>query len=100
MLQNKYRIYKNKAKNTALDQTRKAYTNVTASRMKDVGVDEYVWEHAGGSVKPRDYHRYVLNGKTFKLSDPPIIDQKTGQRGKPGDAISCKCFMRPVVRFG
>ena len=100
MLEGKYKTYKNKAKNTALDQTRKAYTSITESKMKDVGVDQYVWRHAGGSVKPRDYHRDVLNGQTFKLSDPPVIDLKTGVRGKPGDAINCKCYMVPVVKFG
>ena len=100
MLQGKYKTYKNKAKNTAIDQTRKAYTNVTVSRMKDVGVDEYVWKHSGGSVKPRDYHRDVLNGQTCSLSSPPVINQKTGAKGKPGDEINCKCYMVPVIKFG
>jgi len=100
MLQDKYKKYRNKAKNTAMDQTRKAYTNITTSRMKDIGVDEYTWKHSGGSVKPRDYHRDTLNGNVYSLSDPPVIDQKTGQKGKPGDLPNCKCYMVPVIKFG
>ena len=99
MLQGKYKTYKNKAKNTALDQTKKAYSNIAASRMQDVGLDEYIWRHSGGSQKPRSHHKYVLNGNTYKLGDPPIIDPKTGKRGKPSDDYNCSCYMEPVISF-
>lgn len=99
MLQSKYKKYRNKAHNTALDQTRKAYTNITTSRMRDIGVDEYIWRHSGGSKVPRCYHRDVLNGNKYSLSDPPVIDQRTGEKGKPGDLINCKCYMEPVISF-
>lgn len=98
-LQGKYKTYKNKAKNIALDQTKKAYSNIAASRMQDVGLDEYIWRHSGGSKVPRDHHKYVLNGQKFKLSDPPIIDPKTGKRGKPSDDYNCSCYMDPVISF-
>ena len=98
-LQGKYKTYKNKAKNIALDQTKKAYSNIAASRMQDVGLDEYIWRHSGGSQNPREYHKFVLNGEKFKLSDPPIIDQKTGKRGKPSDDYNCSCYMEPVISF-
>ncbi len=99
-LQQKYKTHKNKAFNTAKDQVKKTYTSITASRMQDLGDGRYRWRHAGGSQKPRDYHRDVLNGQTFSLDDPPIIDQRTGERGKPGDAINCNCYMEPVIDFG
>lgn len=89
MLQGRYKVYKNKAKNIALDQTRKAYSTVTEQRMKSVGITKYRWRHAGGSQEPRKLHRDVLNGKVFSLDDPPIIDERTGERGRPGDAINC-----------
>lgn len=100
MLQGKFKTYKNKAKNIALDQTRKAYSNIAASRMRDVGLEEYIWRHSAGSQNPREHHQHVLNGNTYKLSDPPIIDPKTGRRGKPGDDYNCKCYMDPVITFG
>lgn len=99
-LQGKYKTYRNKAKNIALDQTQKAYSNIAASRMQDVGLDEYVWHRSGGAQKPNQYHVHALDGNTYKLSDPPIIDPKTGTKGKPGDWYGCKCFMEPVISFG
>lgn len=98
-LQDKYKSHKNKAFNVAKDQMRKSYTAITEGRMKDLGVGEYDWAHAGGSVNPRDYHLNVLNGQRFSLDNPPIIDTKTGQRGKPGDLPFCSCYMIPVISF-
>ena len=80
---------KNWAHNVSMDQTRKVYNDINAGRMTAIGVDEYEWVHSGGSNQPREYHRDVLNGKRFKLSAPPIIDQRTKVRGKPGDLIHC-----------
>jgi len=99
MLKDKYKKQKNKAFNVAKDQVKKAYTGITASRMQELGSGEYIWRHAGGSQNPRDYHRDVLNGQTFSLDNPPIIDKKTGERGKPGDAYFCNCYMEPVINF-
>lgn len=99
MLQGRYKRYRNKAKNIALDQTQKAYSNLAASRARDIGVTEYIWRHAGGSQNPRSYHKNVLNGKKFSLDEPPVIDQKTGEKGKPGDAINCRCYIEPIISF-
>lgn len=90
----------NRARNIAHDQTRRAYNNLNAGRMQAVGVNEYRWVHSKGGFKPRLYHMNVLDGNIFKLDDPPIIDEKTGERGKPGDLIGCKCSMLPIISFG
>lgn len=90
---------RNKAKNLALDQTRKLYNNLNAERMQAVGIQKFEWIHSGGSQKPRQLHRDVLNGQIFSLDDLPIIDERTGERGIPGQAINCKCTMKPVIEF-
>ncbi len=100
MLKEKYKTHKNKAFNIAKDQIKKSYTGITASRMQELGSGEYEWAHAGGSKNPRDYHRDVLSGQTFTLDNPPIIDPKTGVRGKPGDLPFCNCYMIPKITFG
>lgn len=100
MLKDKYKTHKNKAFNVARDQIKKSYNGITASRMQELGSGEYEWAHAGGSKNPRDYHLNVLNGKTFTLDNPPIIDPKTGVRGKPGDLPFCNCYMIPKITFG
>ena len=93
----------NKAKNVALDQTRKAYTAINKARMEKVGVSKFEWVHSGGGREPRPYHKTPfpngLNHGIFDINDPPVIDKKTGEHGLPGDAINCKCFMRPVIQF-
>lgn len=98
-LTDKYKNHKNKAFNVAKDQVKKSYAGITSSRMQDIGVGTYIWRHSGGSVHPRDFHRDVLNGQTFSLDNPPIIDEKTKVRGKPGDLPFCNCYMEPVISF-
>lgn len=98
-LQEKYKVQRNKAKNVALDQVRKAYANIGTSKMQDAGLNKYEWAHSGGSQNPRSYHKNVLAGQIFSLDDPPVIDQRTGEKGHPGDAINCKCFKIPVITF-
>lgn len=98
-LKGKYKTHKNKAKNLAMEQTRDTYNALGTSRMIDAGLDEYEWLHTGGTKEPRHYHKYVLNGQTFKLSNPPIIDKKTGKRGNPGDDYGCHCVKVPIFKF-
>lgn len=98
LLNNQARIAKNRAKNIALDQTRKAYTAVNTARMESLGINKFEWIHSGGGKEPRALH-VSYNGKIFDMDNPPIIDPKTGERGLPGQAINCKCTMRPVVQF-
>ncbi|MDR2991118.1 MAG: phage head morphogenesis protein [Burkholderiaceae bacterium] len=89
------------ARNVAMDQTRKSYSNITAGRMQAIGVKKYVWMHIGGAMHPREKH-IALNGKTCSLDNPPEIGEMYGQKvyGKPGDLPHCRCVMRPVVSFG
>lgn len=94
---------KNWAENVSKDQTRKVYANINKTRMADVGIDKYEWIHSGGSNKPRQYHidqdPAGLNGRICSLKDPPIIDERTGERGIPGQLPYCGCTMRPIVEL-
>ena len=84
----------------AKDQTRKAYNNLNAARMKKAGLHEFYWRHGGGARNPRDLHQNVLNGQIFSLNNLPVIDEKTGERGIPGQLIFCGCTMEPIATFG
>lgn len=97
-LQKQKGISYRKAKNIALDQTRKVYNNINVERMRVLGFEEYEWLHSGGGQRPRKDH-IAMNGKIYRLDNPPVIDRKTGERGHPGQAINCGCTMRPVVKF-
>lgn len=88
------------ARNVAMDQTRKVYSNVNAARMQALGVKKFEWVHTGGSQHPRKDHQ-ELSGKVFSLDDLPVIGVMYGNevRGKPGDLPYCRCTMRPIVSF-
>jgi uncharacterized protein with gpF-like domain len=96
---------KNWAKNVSLDQTRKAYNSINATRMQALGVKEFEWVHSGGSNHPREYHRDVLDGKIFSFDPeaenylPHLDGPNKGERGIPGQAPYCRCTMRPIFKF-
>lgn len=83
----------------ARDQTSKLTTATNASRMKTAGVTRFRWRHSGGSYNPRKLH-LSYDGQEFDIDNPPIIDERTGERGLPGQAINCRCYMVPIIDFG
>lgn len=87
-----------KAKNVALDQTRKTYNVINQNRMTAIGVKRFQWIHSGGGAEPREDH-VAMDGEIYSFDNPPVIDQKTGERGIPGQAINCRCTMAPVFDF-
>jgi len=87
-----------RAKNVALDQTRKAYNTINADRMKKVGIQKFEWIHSMGGIKPREDH-IEMDGNIYSFDDLPVVNKDTGERGLPGSQINCKCTMRPVVVF-
>ncbi len=84
-------VTKRHGKNVALDQTRKAFTSLNVARMENVGLYKFEWVHSGGGQRPRKFHQdrfpAGLNGGIYDIREPPIIDQKTGERGLPAHAI-------------
>lgn len=87
-----------RARNIALDQTRKAYNNINKGRMQAIGVKKFEWVHSGGGQKPRELH-IEMDGNVYSFDDLPVIDERTGERGIPGQAINCRCTMVPVIDF-
>ncbi len=83
----------------AQDQTRKAYNSINLRNFQEVGIRKFKWLHSGGSAKPREYHKKVLNGKVFDMDNPPVIDERTGERGFPGQLPYCRCVMCAVMSF-
>lgn len=82
----------------ARDQTSKATTAINRARMDGLGIKKFEWLHSGGGKEPRKLHQ-DLSGKIFDLADPPVIDERTGERGLPGQLINCRCRMVPVISF-
>jgi SPP1 gp7 family putative phage head morphogenesis protein len=97
-LQKQEGITLRRARVIARDQTRKAFSNLNFARMDKLGIKQYEWLHSAGSQKPRKLH-IAMSGKIYDIANPPVIDNKTGQRGKPGDLINCKCRAIPIIVF-
>lgn len=90
---------KKRAELIARDQTSKATTAINRARMQGLGIKQFEWLHSGGGKEPRPLH-VQLDGKVFDLDNPPVIDERTGERGLPGQLINCRCRMVPVISFG
>lgn len=82
----------------ARDQVSKATSALNAARMKGLGIRKFEWVHSGGGKEPRKLHQR-MSGNVYSLTDPPVIDERTGERGLPGQLINCRCVMRPVLEF-
>lgn len=93
-------ITKKRAALIARDQTSKATTAINTARMQGLGVKKFKWLHSMGGKEPRPLHKNMLNGKVFSFDDPPVIDERTGEKGLPGQLINCRCRMVPVMDFG
>lgn len=87
-----------RARLIASDQTKKVYNNINRYRMQSVGLKQFEWLHTSGEQSPRALH-LELSGQVFSFDDPPVIDEKTGETGFPGQLINCGCRMIPVIKF-
>ena len=87
-----------RAKNIALDQTRKAYNSINRGRMEALGVKKFMWHHSGGGAHPREDH-VDMDGEIYRFDNLPVIDKRTGERGIPGQAPNCRCVMSPVFDY-
>jgi SPP1 gp7 family putative phage head morphogenesis protein len=83
----------------ARDQTSKLTSAFNAARMQSAGVEEFKWLHSKGGAEPRELHQ-KYDGQIFRYDDPPIIDERTGERGLAGVAIGCRCVCVPVIKIG
>lgn len=65
------------------------------NKMREAGVNKYMWQtNLDGRERP--LHR-ELDGQIFSYDNPPIIDERTGQRGHCGQTYGCRCVCVPVV---
>lgn len=83
----------------ARDQVSKATTALNDARLRKLGITRFRWIHSGGGKEPRQLHVH-MDGQSYSLDDPPVIDEKTGERGLPGQLINCGCRMAPIADFG
>jgi len=98
-IQERYGVSKTKAKFLARQETSLLAAKFKEVRYKEAGVTEYIWKTVAGSPgHPVRKDHKDLNNKTFKWSEPPISNKRTGARNHPGEDFGCRCVARPVMR--
>ncbi|UAW63476.1 phage minor head protein [Mycoavidus sp. HKI] len=86
-----------RARNIALDQTRKAYNGFNRARCVGAGVTHGEWIHSGGGLHPREKHQ-DFSGHVFDLTQgAPIGPNDTYVQ--PGEEPNCKCAFAPILQF-
>ena len=96
-IQHAYGISKAHARLIARDQTAKLNGQIAQKQQTDAGIEEYEWS-TSKDQRVRDGHK-ALEGKRFKWSDPPVVDDKTGRRCHPGEDYQCRCVALPVFNY-
>jgi uncharacterized protein with gpF-like domain len=69
-------------------QVRRVRTARAIITCKRLGISKFKWLHGGSDACPE---HVAPDGRVFALSNPPVIDKKTGLRGYPGDLPDCRC---------
>lgn len=98
-ISSEYGVSMRKAKFLARQETTLLTSTVRDSRYQGAGVRKYRWSATGGKEgdgRTRLLHRR-LHGQVFFYSSPPIIDERTGERGNPGKAYGCRCAAIPLL---
>ena len=79
----------------ARNETAIATTSYLQAKYKEEQIVFFKWKtNIDGRERP--LHK-ELNNKIFRFDNPPIIDERTGQRGLPGETYNCRCSMVPII---
>lgn len=94
LLEKRLGVTESHAKLLARDQISKIVSDFEQERQVRAGITRYEWRTLNdGRVRERHEE---LRGKIFSWDDPPIINEKTGERGHPGDDYQCRCYASPI----
>lgn len=94
-VQQRYNISKRKALFIARNESAIATTSYLISKYQQEGINSYKWSTSHDD-RVRKLHR-ELDGKIFTFDNPPIIDERTQQRGHPAQTYNCRCIMIPKI---
>lgn len=90
------------AKFLARNESAIATTSYLSAKYQEEGFRSFRWV-VNLDNRERPWHRTLgtvgANGKgnIYRFDDPPIINEKTGQKGLPGQDYNCRCTLVPVL---
>lgn len=86
-----------KTKNDLGNYYRGTYNAFNREYLDNNNLNQWAWVHTDRANEANLYHQNSLNGLVFNNdSPPPVIDQRTGTTGYPGDWYGCMCIILPV----
>ena len=94
-IQKEFGISERHAKFLARNESAMATTSYLEAKYKEEGFTHFKW-HTNIDGRERESHR-KLNGETCSFDNPPIIDERTGEKGLPGQTYNCRCTFTPVI---
>ena len=95
-IESQFKVSQRKAKFLARNESSIAVAEYLKAKYQEEGFEEFKWiTNIDG--RERELHK-ELNGKIFRFDDPPVIDERTGQRGLPGETYNCRCKFIPVLK--
>ncbi len=94
-IESQFKVSQRKAKFLARNESKIAVNEYLFAKYEEEGLYEFKWI-ANLDERVRQDHK-DLNGVIFTKDNPPIINQKTGKRGLPGEDYNCRCTFVPVI---
>lgn len=91
----RWNIGKNKAAFLAKNESHLAGSVIKKTQYEKLGSNRFKWGRSSAREK-RELHKHYYD-KVFYFDDPPIIDEKLGEKGLPRQIWNCLCHMRVVV---
>ena len=88
VLNREFKVSGSNLRRLTRDQTSKAVGQLTHARHRQLGIQEYTWRTAQDE-RVRPTHQ-ALEGTTQRWDSPPSV-------GHPGEDISCRCVVIPIV---
>lgn len=81
----------------ARDQNNKAKAVIEATRRKELGIKEAIWQHSGGGVTPRPSHVKAGRDKVRYNIATGWYDPAARKYIWPGTEINCRCVSKAVI---
>lgn len=95
-IQERFDVAKSKAMFLASQETSLLTAQYTALKYTEGGiVNRFKWGRSFSRL-PDEYHK-TLYDNIYSFDDLPIINEKTQERGLPGQRYNCKCRIIPVI---
>ena len=90
-----WHISQDRIKFLARNESSIATASYLKSKYQSENIEYFKWATIMDG-RERPLHK-ELNGKIFRFDNPPIIDERLGTRGLPGETYNCRCSIIPII---